>query len=238
MSGWVAKRFWTAATVADHAEGFTVRLDDRPVRTPAKSDLVIPSRALARSIATEWNAQDGEIRPQDMPMTRAANAAIDKVRPQHAEVASLIAAYGDADLICYRADAPDSLVSRQLQAWDPLLDWINQRFDIRLQTVTGVMHVPQDGADLAKLSAAVHAMDEYTLTAFHDLVGLSGSLAIGFAALERWRSAEELWRLSRIDELWQQELWGEDEEANATAAFKEGEFTEAMRFYELSKSPD
>ncbi|MEM9845842.1 MAG: ATP12 family protein [Pseudomonadota bacterium] len=238
MTGWAARRFWKEAVVAEHADGVTVRLDERPVKTPAKADLVVPSFALARAIAEEWNAQDGEVRPQDMPMTRAANAAIDKVRPQHAEVAALIAEYGDADLICYRADTPDTLVARQSAAWDPLLDWINQRFGIRLQTVTGVMHVGQDSADLEKLSGAVHDMDEYTLTAFHDLVGLSGSLAIGFAALDRWRSAAELWRLSRVDEIWQQELWGEDEEAITTAAFKEREFNDAIRFHELSKSHD
>lgn len=238
MSGWTTKRFWTEATVARHADGFTIRLDDRPVKTPAKADLVVPTRALAQAIADEWDAQDGEVRPQDMPMTRAANAAIDKVRPQHAEVAALIAAYGDADLICYRADRPDSLVARQIDAWDPLLHWINRRFDVRLRVATGVMHVPQEAAHLDRLAADVHAMDEYTLTAFHDLVGLSGSLAIGFAALERWKPAAELWRLSRVDELWQQELWGEDAEAMATAAFKEKEFSAALRFHGLSQCPD
>ena len=238
MSGWTTKRFWTEATVATHTDGFTVRLDDRPVKTPAKADLVVPTRALAQAIADEWNAQEGEVRPQNMPMTRAANAALDKVRSQHAEVASLIAAYGDADLICYRAEAPDTLVSRQKAAWDPLLDWINQRFDIRLRVATGVMHVPQTATDLERLAKGVHAMDDYTLTAFHDLVGLSGSLAIGFAALDHWKPVADLWRLSRVDELWQQELWGEDEEATATAAFKETEFSGAMRFYELSQCPE
>ncbi|MEM6577667.1 MAG: ATP12 family protein [Pseudomonadota bacterium] len=238
MSGWVTKRFWTDASVVRHAEGFTVQLDERPVKTPAKAELVVPTRALGHAIAEEWNAQEAEIRPQDMPMTRAANAAIDKVRPQHADVASLIAAYGDADLICYRADTPAGLVSRQADAWDPLVDWINQRFDVQLHIVTGVMHVPQNPAHLDRLAAHVHEMDEYTLTAFHDLVGLSGSLAIGFAALERWKPGDELWRLSRIDELWQQELWGEDEEAIATAAFKGREFNDAMRFHELLQYHD
>lgn len=238
MSNWTAKRFWKEAVVATHESGFTVRLDDRSVKTPNKADLVIPTRALARAIAEEWDAQEGEVKPQEMPLTRAANAAIDKVRPQHHEVANLIAAYGDADLICYRADSPETLVSRQIDAWDPLVRWINQRFGVSLRIVTGVMHAPQDPEHLEKLAAGVYAMDEYALTAFHDLVGLSGSLAIGFAAIESWKSAEELWHLSRVDELWQQELWGEDEEAIATAAFKEQEFRGAMRFYELSRRPD
>lgn len=238
MSGWTAKRFWQEASVFPNGDAFSVRLDDRPVRTPAKAELVVPTHALACAIAAEWDAQEGEVRPQDMPMTRAANAAIDKVRPQHAEVASLLAAYGDADLICYRADSPESLVTRQSEAWDPLLEWINQCFDVQLRVITGVMHVPQKPEYLQRLDAGVREMDEYTLTAFHDLVGLSGSLAIGFAALERWKSDAELWRLSRVDELWQQELWGEDEEASATAAFKEREFGDAMRFHQLSQCSD
>ncbi|MEM9911869.1 MAG: ATP12 family protein [Pseudomonadota bacterium] len=238
MSGWTAKRFWKEATVVPYADAFAVRLDDRPVRTPAKNELVVPTQALARAIAEEWDAQEAVVRPQNMPMTRAANAAIDKVGPQHSEVASLLAAYGDADLICYRADAPDSLVSRQSEAWDPLLEWINRLFDIQLCVITGVMHVPQKPEHLDRLSARVHELDKYTLTAFHDLVGLSGSLAIGFAALEGWKSTAKLWSLSRVDEVWQQELWGEDEEAIATAAFKEKEFGDAMRFHRFLHDPD
>lgn len=238
MSVWATKRFWKKATVLPQAGGFTVLLDDRPVKTPGKAEFVVPTRALAQAIAAEWDTQQGEVRPQSMPMTRAANAAIDKVRVQHAEVAEMLAAYGDADLICYRADTPNSLVSRQQAAWDPLLVWMNEHFDIQLRVMTGVIHAPQDKADLEKLSAAVHDMNEFTLTAFHDLVGLSGSLAIGFAALSRWRPIADLWALSRVDEIWQQELWGEDEEAIATAAFKEREFADAMRFYELSETPE
>ncbi|KRS13403.1 ATPase [Roseovarius atlanticus] len=236
MSEWKAKRFWKEATVVEDQGGFGIRLDGRPVKTPAKAALVVPSRPLAEAIAREWDAQDELIRPETMPNTRSANAAIDKVHHQHAEVADMLAAYGDADLLCYRADSPDSLVQRQAEAWDPMLNWAKARFGAQLVPVAGVMHRPQNAKALALFSAHVHAMDDFTLTAFHDLVGLSGSLVLGLAALEDARPATELWDLSRIDERWQEEQWGADEEARAVEAVKREEFLHAKRFGDLTKA--
>jgi chaperone required for assembly of F1-ATPase len=233
MSEWKAKRFWKAAEVDARDDGFAVRLDGRPVKTPAKAPLLVPTLSMARAIAAEWDAQDDVIDQHSMPVTRAANAAIDKVRHQHAEVAQMIADYGDADLLCYRAASPVELIQRQAQAWDPLLDWAADSFSVRLHTVTGVMHAPQDQADLAVLAGHVHKMDAFVLTAFHDLVSLSGSLIIGFATLSGYRAPEELWQISRVDELWQQELWGVDEEAAEHAARKENDFLAAKRFHDL-----
>lgn len=235
MSEWKAKRFWKAASVTEAGGGFSVMLDTRPVRTPAKAEMILPTREMARAVAAEWDAQEGEIKPLTMPVTRAANAAIDKVRVQHAEVADLIAAYGDADLVCYRAEGPESLVERQAEAWDPLLDWAAEEFDARLRPVSGVIHTPQDPDALATLSRQVHAMDSFTLTAFHDLVGLSGSLVIGFAAVAGLHPPDVLWRMSRIDETWQEEQWGIDEEARAVADKKQSEFVNAKTFYDLAQ---
>lgn len=235
MSEWKAKRFWKTAKVAETEQGFTVHLDGRPVKTPAKAPLVVPTRAMADAIAKEWDAQDGDIAPYTMPVTRAANAAIDKVTHQHAEVAQMIAGYGDTDLICYRADSPAELVARQAEAWDPLLDWAADALGARLKPVTGIMYSPQDPKALAALAQRVHQMDAYSLTAFHDLVGMSGSLIIGFAALHDLHDIQALWRLSRIDEIWQAELWGVDEEAQEQAAKKESEFLAAKIFYDLAK---
>ncbi len=234
MSEWKTKRFWTAAAVVEVGNGYGVELDGRPVKTPAKASLVVPTRALAAEIAAEWDAQEGEIRPDGMPVTRAANAAIDKVTPQHAEVADMLAAYGDADLLCYRAEEPAELVMRQAAAWDPLLDWAAEALGARLEPVTGVMHAPQDAKALRMLARQVHAMDAFALTAFHDLVSLSGSLVIGFAAVHKLHDIGVLWRLSRVDEDWQEEAWGTDEEATARAARKESDFAAAKRFHDLA----
>ena len=123
MSDWRPKRFWTAATVEPAPGGHTVHLDGRPVRTPGKSPLIVPTEAMARAIAAEWDAQTGIVRPETMPFTRSANSAIEKVAPQFDEVVGLLAAYGETDLLCYRAHGPAELMARQAAAWDPLLDW-------------------------------------------------------------------------------------------------------------------
>lgn len=238
MSEWKAKRFWKEARVVKQADGFGIQLDTRPVKTPAKAALIVPTRPLADAIATEWDAQEELIRPDRMPMTRSANAAIDKVRHQHAEVADMLSAYADADLLCYRADGPKRLVKRQVEAWDPLLDWAKARYGAQLVPVAGVMHSPQHPDALTLFSAHVHAMDEFTLTAFHDLVGLSGSLVIGLAALERAYPVEDLWQVSRIDERWQEEQWGIDEEARAAEAIKQAEFLHAKRFHDCVKASE
>ncbi|MFD1341051.1 ATP12 family chaperone protein [Litorisediminicola beolgyonensis] len=235
MSDWAPKRFWQETSVVDAEDGFEVRLDTRPVRTPAKQPLVLPSRALADAVAEEWQAQEERIDPRRMPVTRSANAAIDKVRPQQAEVAAMLSAYGDSDLLCYRAEGPAELVARQEAGWDPMLDWAAATFEARLEPRTGVMHAPQDPDALAKLAAAVARLDAFELAAFHDLVSLTGSLVLGLAA-ERGQDAETIWRLSRIDEEWQAELWGADDEATRVAEEKRTDFNHAVRFLTLLRA--
>lgn len=235
MSDWKAKRFWKEAGVVEEEGGFGVRLDGRAVRTPAKAALIVPTRALAEAIAAEWNAQEGKIDPGTMPFTRSANAAIDKVARQKSEVAEMLAAYGDSDLVCYRATGPVELIEKQAAAWNPLLDWTESVLSAKLLVVEGVVHVPQDTAALARLRAHVDALDIWALTAFHDLVSLSGSLVIGFAALDGFYPVETLWNLSRVDETWQAEQWGSDEEAEEMAARKQSDFIHAKRFYDLSR---
>ncbi|PKQ12357.1 MAG: ATPase [Alphaproteobacteria bacterium HGW-Alphaproteobacteria-1] len=238
MSEWAAKRFWKEARAVEGAPGYGVELDGRPVRTPAKAALVVPTRALAQGIAAEWAAQEGVIRPATMPMTRAANVTIDRVGQQRGAVAAMLADYGGSDLLCYRAHGPEDLVERQAKAWDPLLEWTESVFSVRLRITRGVMPVKQEAAALSRLHDEVKLLDNWALTAFHDLVSLSGSLVIGLAALRGYASAETLWHVSRIDETWQEELWGCDEEAQETAVRKQSDFLNAMRFHDLSRAPD
>lgn len=233
MSGWTAKRFWTTATAQPVAGGFGVNLDARPVRTPAKAPLVVPTLALAEVIAAEWDAQQGTVRPETMPATRTANSAIDKVTTQRAEVVDILAAYGGTDLLCYRAPGPEGLVARQGAGWDPLLDWSAAWLGAPLKAVAGVMHIAQPEDSLARLRARIDALTPFQLAAFHDLVAISGSLVLAFAVTEGRLEAEAAWALSRIDEEWQIELWGEDDEATALAAARHQAFLEAARFYAL-----
>lgn len=233
--GWAAKRFWTAAAADPCDGGFTVRLDGRPVKTPAKAPLVVPTQALAQAIAAEWDAQTGRVDPATMPCTRAANSAIDKLSLQQAEVVEMLAAYGETDLLCLRAEEPPALVARQAAAWDPLLDWAADTFGARLAVGAGILPLPQDAAALAALRAPVAALDRFELAAFHDLVAISGSLVLALAVIRGRLTAEAAWDASRIDETWQVEQWGPDEEAAAAEAYRRAGFVQADRFFGLCR---
>ncbi|PZQ96596.1 MAG: ATPase [Cereibacter sphaeroides] len=236
MSGWTAKRFWAAAHIDPLGEGFGIRLDNRVVKTPAKSPLVVPTLAMAQAIAQEWDAQIGKVDPETMPVTRAANAAIDKVATQFDEVVELLAAYGDTDLLCYRATGPEELVARQAELWDPLLAWSADSLGAPLIATAGVMHIDQPPESLARLTATVAAMDNFRLTGFHDLVAISGSLVLALAVVGGRLDAAGAWALSRLDETWQAELWGRDEDAEAAEALRLASFVQAERFYRLCES--
>lgn len=233
MSAWSARRFWTDATVRPEGGGFAILLDSRPVRTPLKAPLILPTEALAREVAAEWQAQTDTVNPATMPFTRTSNSAIDTVIPQHHAVVEMLAAYGGTDLLCYRATGPAALVARQAAAWDPLLDWSTAALDAPLRTTAGVMHVEQPPTSLAALSAAVRALSAFQLAAFHDLVAISGSLVLALAVIRHRLTPDEAWALGRIDETWQIEQWGDDEEAAEMAALKRADFLEANRFFAL-----
>jgi chaperone required for assembly of F1-ATPase len=234
MAEWKARRFWKEATVRPEPDGFGISLDGRPVRTPAKRVLIAPTAGFAQAVAAEWAAQGEVIDPTTMPFTRSANAAVDKVALQHGEVAEMLAAYGDSDLLCYRAAHPQELAQRQAAQWDPILAWAEEAFGARLETRIGVMHAPQRAEALDALSRRVHAMTAFQLAGFHDLVSLSGSLILGFAAGHDLMPPKAIWDLSRLDENWQAEEWGTDEDAEAAAALKEEAFIHAKQVFDLS----
>lgn len=234
MSDWKPKRFWKKAQAEACDDGFTVLLDGRPVRTPAKAPLAVPTLVMAQAIAAEWDAQQELIDPRTMPVTRGANAAIDKVRTQRDEVVDLLAEYGDSDLLCYRAAGPEGLIRKQVEAWDPMLDWAADALGVRLAVGEGVMHVAQSPEALAQLRNELAAFDEFALAAVHDLISLSGSLILALGVTREAVAVEKAWLLSRIDEHWQVSQWGEDEEATAAEAIKRQAFEDAARFYRFS----
>jgi chaperone required for assembly of F1-ATPase len=233
MSVWAAKRFWTEARAVDTEGGFTVHLDKRPVRTPAKSPFILPTRAMAQAAADEWQAQQGKVRPETMPVTRMANSAIDKVTALHAAVVTEVAGFGATDLLCYRATHPQELIDRQAQAWDPILHWSATTLNAPLNTTHGVIPITQPDASLATLTTRVQVLDPFRLMALHDLVAISGSLLLGLAVTAGQLTAEQAWDACRIDENWQSEQWGEDEEAAEHAELRRLAFFQADRFYAL-----
>ena len=234
MSGWKPKRFWKAATVQPHQDGFTVHLDARPARTPGKQPLILPSRALAQAVALEWDAQQGALKPETMPFTRSANSAIDKVAPQFEVIVADLASYGGTDLLCYRATGPEGLINRQNHGWNPLLDWSAGALQAPLLAVPGVMHIAQPQPSLTRLHGHVAAMTPFQITGFHDLVQLSGSLILALAVTRARLTPDEAWALSRIDENWQIEAWGVDEDAAALTEHKRTAFHHAATFWSMS----
>lgn len=230
MTGWVRKRFWTDATVGAVEGGFAVLLDGRPLRTPAKAPMVLPTRALAEIVAAEWAAQQGEIDPRSMPATRAANAAIDHAAADPAALRDHLASYGASDLICYRAEAPSGLVARQAAGWDGWLAWAATSLGAALVTTQGVMFRDQPAEACAALRLRLDRYSPFELTGLSDLVTLSGSLILALAVAEGALAAEEGWRLSRIDEDWQEEQWGIDAEAAERAMLRRAAFLAAADF--------
>lgn len=228
-----AKRFWKETSVVPSGDGFAIHLDTKPVRTPAKSELYLPTRALAEAVAAEWEAQGDRIDALSMPQTRYANSVIDGVAPRRAEVVNTVAAYGGSDLLCYRAAHPTALVERQTERWDPLLDWARDRYDAPLMQVQGVMPISQPERSVVNLGEAVEAHDDFELAALHDLVAISGSLVLGLAVSDGHLAPEAALALSRLDDDWQIEQWGEDAEAAKVAQRKAGEFAQAARLLTL-----
>lgn len=224
------KRFYTHVTVTDDGG---ILLDGRPVKTPARAPLRLPNVQLAEAVAAEWRAQTDDILPQTMPLTGLANAALDRVAPEHAAFAAGLAHYGETELLCYRADSPPELVARQAERWDPLLDWARQRYDVAFHVVTGIMHQPQPAATITRLAHEVAAIPAPALAALSPIITIGGSLVIGLALFEEAVLPEDAFALAHLDELWQAECWGEDDWALAARDARKRDFLAACRFLEL-----
>jgi len=224
------KRFWKEVAVEAAADGgFRILLDGRPVKTPGKRELAPPRADLAEAVAAEWRAQEGYLDPATMPLTRLANSVIDGVAERFDEVADDAARYAGTDLLCYRAVAPERLVARQTETWDPLLDWIEDAFGARLLVAEGIVHVAQDDEALARLRAALTRFDAWRLAGFHTLTTLTGSFVVALAIAEGRLPADAAWDVAHLDEAWNAELWGRDEEAEKRLAHRRVEYDAAVR---------
>jgi chaperone required for assembly of F1-ATPase len=224
------KRFYTAASVG---EGRRILLDGKAVKTPGRRDLALPADALADAVADEWNAQDGEIDPRSMKLTGLANAAIDRVAPEPDTFARGLAAFGESDLLYYRAEGPAPLVARQAERWDPILAWAQQRYDAVFELASGITHMPQPADTIARLNAALAARDPFALAGLSPLVTISGSLLTALALAEGAIPINTAWDAATLDEQWQIEKWGEDVDAVAALANRRGDFEAAARFLAL-----
>lgn len=229
----VKKRFWTQTDVSEADGGFTIELDGRGIRTPARCSLLVPTRALADVIAAEWDALGAEIDPDALPYTKLANAATDKVAVQFDEVVEMLAAYGETDLLCHRAESPEGLVARQTAAWDPVLDWVRATHGWRFEVVAGVLPGAHPDESIHGLREWLRGQSPFALMGLHDLITISGSILLARAVDAGQLSADAAWTASRIDEHWQAEKWGRDSEAEAAEAIKQADFLRAARLLDL-----
>lgn len=227
------KRFWKEVAARPEDGGWGVRLDGRPVRTPARAPLVVPSQRLAEGIADEWRNAGEDIDPRAMPLTGLANAAVDRVAPDSAAFAQGLARYAEADLACYRAEGPRALVERQEASWNKLLGWARRRYDVDFATTSGLAHVAQPPATVERLAHAVAALDPFRLAGLSPLVTIGGSLVAALAVLEGAMAPQQAWDAVSLDEQWQLEQWGVDSEAEAALDARRGDFLAAARFLEL-----
>jgi chaperone required for assembly of F1-ATPase len=227
------KRFYRQATASPEEGGVAILLDDRPVRTPGRNLLRVPTEELAEAIAKEWNAQGEKVDPKAMPLTGLANAAIDRVAPDPAAFGRSLAEYGGSDLLCYRADGPQSLVDRQERVWEPLLGWARTRFGVDFETTTGVMHRHQPAATVEQLGRAVAARGVFQLAGLAPLVTIAGSLVVALALAEGAIGLDTAWDAAMLDESWQAEQWGADPLAAAALENRRREFEAAYRFLTL-----
>lgn len=228
------KRFYkTADVVAWEGGGWQVRLDGRPLKTPAKTELILQSRALADAIAAEWAGQGDEIQPGSMPMMQLVATALDRTDKNRAYVAAEIARYGETDLIACRATEPAELVARQEAVWQPKLDWFRHRYDLEIRVMRGVIAVQQAPELRPRLETIARSLDVYRLTALHQAVSITGSVVLGLGLLEAAIEPEEAFLAGQLDELYQAERWGDDAEAEERRLAIRSELISLKKFLEL-----
>ncbi|MFN7398195.1 MAG: ATP12 family chaperone protein [Sandaracinobacter sp.] len=227
------KRFWEAAAAVPAGDGWAITLDGRPLRTPARAELRLPAPALAQAIAAEWAAVADAVRPGAIPLTGLANAAVDIVAADPDAFAASLASYGESDLTCYRADGPQSLVARQVAAWEPPLKAVEARHGLLFRRTAGVMHVAQPADTIARLHGLLKGLSAWKLAPLQPLVTLSGSVVLGLSVLEGLVEAEAAFAAAHLDDLWQAEQWGTDRLAEADRAGRWQQFEAAARFVSL-----
>lgn len=226
------RRFWKTVDVGSVDGGWAVLLDGRTPKTPAKAPLVLPTEAAARLAAEEWAAQGEFLDPATMPATRLASTAIDRIGQAREPVADEIAAYAGSDALCYRAEHPTALVERQAREWSPWLDWAAREMDVALQPVAGIVHRPQSPEAVARVKAHALTLDDFRLTGLATAVPLFGSAVLGLALERGALSGEEAFRLSRLEEAFQEDQWGVDAEAAERTAARRAEAALLDRWFQ------
>jgi chaperone required for assembly of F1-ATPase len=219
-------RFYTHAGVVDSSDGFAITLDDKPIRTPSGRALTAPTRQIADGIAAEWNAQKEFIDPLTMPLTRFANSVVDAVVDRVEAVTEDIAKYLGSDLLFYRAGHPEALVAREAASWDPVLFWAADALAAHFILAEGIVHVRQPDSAIAAARGALPA-DPWSVAALHVVTTLTGSALLALALLHGVLDQDQVWAAAHVDDDWNIEKWGVDEEVAARRAARLVDFRAA-----------
>ncbi len=226
------KRFWKDVAIEARPEGFVVLLDGRPLRTPAKTLVALPTPAAAEMVAQEWRGLGEVVDPSVMPVTRIVNSALDGVAKEMEAVAADLVKYAGSDLLCYRAADPERLVARQIENWNPVLDWMHERFGARFVLAEGVMFQAQPERTLAAVRDEVAKIaSPLALASLHVITTLTGSVVLALAVAQGRLAPAEAWAAAHLDEDFQMEVWGEDEEALVRRALRHKDFEAAAAMH-------
>ncbi|MCF8474817.1 MAG: hypothetical protein K9G26_08980 [Emcibacter sp.] len=227
------KRFYKLATIRPLDNGYVVDLDGREVKTPEKRANVIPTKALAEAIAVEWNAQKDKVNANDMLLAKLNYTAIDRVGERRNDLMDELVKYAGSDLLCYRAEFPEILVERQNRLWQPLLDWVLSTHDMMLRVTNGIIHVEQDAQEIAKLRQFLTPLNSHFLTAFYIMTTLCGSVTIALNLIGGNITVDQAWDAAQLDENFQIEQWGADDEATLRHNNMKAELDSVARFLAL-----
>ncbi|MDG2242019.1 MAG: ATP12 family protein [Rhodospirillaceae bacterium] len=228
------KRVYTSVAVVNEAGGFGISLDGRPLHTPGRTKLETSSESLAKVIAKEWDDQVEYFDPTSMPLTKLLNTALDRISPNMEAVVEDLLSYLDTDLLCYRADGPAELVERQNSVWQPILDWLADTHSVILSVGAGLMPLSHLEKSHIQAEKVVSALNTIELTTVQAVAGLTSSLSLGLALVNGKVSGAEVAAAATLDEVWQMEKWGEDQEALDRITNLAGEVRSVEKFLKLS----
>lgn len=231
------KRFYKDVSTQEVDGGWQVTLDGREIKTVKGAQQIVPTSVLAEVMAQEWDAQGEKLDPTTLPMRDMADYALDIVAPDVGGVAEKLTAFGDTDTLLYRADPDEALYARQQEVWEPIVAEFEEREGVRLTQVSGIMHRPQSADTLTMLRAKLETSDPFTLAGIEAMTSLSASLVVGLSAAQTEADPLALWQAASLEEEWQADLWGRDEEAEVRRAKREADFLKACEFTRLARLP-
>jgi len=236
MKPHLPRRFYKRAGIEERDGQFVLVLDGRPARTPSRKALAVPTRGLGEALAAEWDAQGGEIDPSTMPITRIVNSTIDGVEPRLTEVIDDLVRYSGSDLVCYRATDPERLAKAQDEAWRTVLEWAQETYGARFFLAHGVMHVEQPPTTVAAIRRAIEQVKSpFAIAALHVMTTLSGSVLLALAHAQGHLDVDAAWNAAHVDEIFQEGLWGQDDEAMERRRRRKADFSAASKVYRLAE---